>query len=114
MSITHAKRRLGRARKRASGTPPRKRDLHDYFQGYYQRNHEHLLQTSAERSQRRKSIPAPRNGKKWTPAEDATVMRDDLSVTEMAYLIGRSYKAVVGHRAKLANTDAAATLGDAA
>jgi hypothetical protein len=42
----------------------------------------------------------PRAGA-WTPAEDAIVVREDISVTEIAFLLQRSYGAACGRRTVL-------------
>jgi len=66
-----------------------------------ERNREYLQRRDARKRQRRKRIPSPRNGQRWTPAEDAIVMRDDIWLTEACYMIGRSYSSVATRRRKL-------------
>lgn len=50
-------------------------------------------------------IPTPRAWTRWSAAEDATVKRDDVTLTEICYMLGRSYWAVMTRRQKLRNTN---------
>jgi hypothetical protein len=50
------------------------------------RNRTTLQSWNAER----RDIPTPRRHARWTPAEDATVVRDDITLTQMCHLLGRS------------------------
>jgi hypothetical protein len=72
-----------------------------YQYEWRQRNRDYLRQQGRERRLKLKRIPNPRKGIKYTPAEDAVVMRDDLSITEMCYMLGRGYQSVAGRRARL-------------
>lgn len=56
-----------------------------------------------KKRERRKSIPAPRHKSPWTAADDVIILRNDISYIEMAYLLGRTYKAVDKRRQKLRN-----------
>jgi hypothetical protein len=38
---------------------------------------------------------------RWTPEDNVTVMRNDISTIEKAYLLGRSYGAINARRALL-------------
>jgi hypothetical protein len=70
---------------------------------YRKRNPEYVKRRGQKRNRELKdSIPAPRTWKRWTPDEDAVVvMRDDITLIEMAYLLGRSLGGVRGRRARL-------------
>lgn len=48
-----------------------------------------------------RAIPAPCSGMRWTPEDNVTVMRNDISTIEKAYLLGRSYGAINARRALL-------------
>jgi hypothetical protein len=65
---------------------------------YRQRNREYCAKQRARRMQKFEDIPAPRNGEKWSSAENAIVLRDDITIIEMCYMLGRSYMSVSGHR----------------
>jgi len=62
---------------------------------------EYLRRQARKQAQRRKSIPGPRNGLPWTPADDAIVCDGEYSLVEMCYRLGRSYPAVSGRRGTL-------------
>ena len=96
------------------------------WQRYYQENREQIRRTSRDaywrdlevarqrgrehaarnpevkrRAQKKKhAIPVTHDGP-WTPAEDAIVLRDDISIFEMCFMLGRSYGSVQGHRSAL-------------
>lgn len=58
------------------------------------------------RRSREKTIVSPRRYSRWTPAEDAIACRHDLTAVEIAYMLGRSVKAVHhrrGYLTELAN-----------
>jgi hypothetical protein len=61
---------------------------------YRERHREYFNWQVRRHREKMKGIPSPRNGTRWTRAEDAIVMRDDLSLTEMCYMLGRSYDSV--------------------
>lgn len=44
---------------------------------------------------------ASRAGGRWTPAEDAIVMRPDVTITEMCFMLGRSISAVACRQVRL-------------
>lgn len=66
-------------------------------------NREYETRQRRRRRQDLRSIPCPRNGNPWTPAEDSIIMRPDLRMVEMCYMIDRSYEAVMNRRARLQN-----------
>jgi hypothetical protein len=72
---------------------------------HYWANREQILARDRERFRKwrelLKTIPVPRNGELWTPAEESIVMRDDITLIEICYLLGRSYGAVTGRRLEL-------------
>jgi hypothetical protein len=80
----------------------RNRDrIADYHRDYRERNRDYMARRQQRTCLRRKAIPAPRNETRWTPAEDAIATRNDISITEMCYMVGRSYGAVSARRQKL-------------
>jgi hypothetical protein len=87
----------------------RRRDWHDanrehvaeYHRDWYDRNRYSHSVKNARRRAKRARIPGPRNGLPWTLAEDATVLRDDITIVEMCYLTGHSYGSVTGRRRRL-------------
>ena len=63
---------------------------------------ERRCQQDAERYHRRQQrTPVTHNGRRWTAAEESIVVRDDLGLVEMAWMIGRSYAAVASRRVVL-------------
>lgn len=54
-----------------------------------------------DQAARRASIPGPRNREPWTAEDDAVVIRDDISVREMCFLLGRTYNQVETRRRKV-------------
>lgn len=68
---------------------------------YYRANREYLRRLGKKFAAGRASIPGPNNGSRWTPDDDATVSRNDLSLTEICYILGRSYPAVRGRRERI-------------
>lgn len=68
---------------------------------YRERNREYLRQHGAEYRKRMYSdIPRPHNGP-WTATEDAIVSRQDITLIEMCYMLGRSYGSVQSRRGAL-------------
>lgn len=54
-----------------------------------------------ERLQRGSEKHATRTRLRWSPADDATVLRTDLTVSQIARLLGRTYGAVSARRMRL-------------
>jgi hypothetical protein len=75
----------------------------DYGDKYYERNKDHPVYKAKKVAymQALKDIPTPNEYKLWTPEEDAVILRSDIGVVEMCYMLGRSYYAVVGRRKTL-------------
>jgi len=61
-------------------------------------NKEYLRSTRRARDAALSRVPSPNAGRPWSSQEDALVMRDDITLVEMAYLVGRSASAVIQHR----------------
>jgi Homeodomain-like domain len=51
-------------------------------------------------------LPAARRGAEWTGPDLEIAMRDDLSITEIARMLGRSYSTVVRMRSRIRHGDA--------
>jgi hypothetical protein len=68
---------------------------------YGQRNGDYLRKQSKKKNERRKAIPSPRDGQPYTAEDDITIMRDDLRLTEMCSLLGRSYSSIGSRRRRL-------------
>jgi hypothetical protein len=63
---------------------------------YYRRNAEYIKQRSRKWQKRIKvATVGPRTGKRWTAAEDAVILRTDLTNIQKAFILGRTYGAVV-------------------
>ncbi len=77
---------------------------------YHERNSGYIADRRSKYCERLKRIPAPRNGSRWTAAEDSIVLRDEVSIIEQAYMLGRSYRAVAARRFLLDNPEGAAEL----
>jgi hypothetical protein len=74
---------------------------HREYQRRYSQTHE---MTSAEETYKynAKSMPGAYNaGQEWSEMDNETVMRDDLSISEIARRLGRTYLAVTFRRNKL-------------
>lgn len=72
---------------------------------YYQRNREYRSRWARRyRDEKLNKIPKPRQGR-FTEAEDKIILREDLSITEICYMLGRAYQSVAGRRCKLSNPD---------
>lgn len=54
-----------------------------------------------------KQIPCPKAGFGWTPDEDIIVMREDITLKEMCYILNRSYKSISQRRHKLLHNSGA-------
>jgi hypothetical protein len=65
------------------------------------RNRSYVARRKRANYIRRQTILGPRNGQPWTAAEDAIVLRNDISKVEMCYILGRSHGAVTGRRGRL-------------
>ena len=59
-------------------------------------------QLARAKARRKEGLPVTRYGEPWTRGEDAVVSRDDITLTEMCYMTGRSYEAVSMRRRLLA------------
>lgn len=68
---------------------------------WYERNRDYIARRGKVDRERRRQIPAPRAGEQWSAAEYAIIAREDITLTEMCYMLGRSYAAVAIQRAKL-------------
>lgn len=67
----------------------------------YYRNHPEIIGVAAARLRALNNETlqtAKRAGREWTGAEMELIMRDDLTVKDMAVMLGRSYWAVVNRR----------------
>lgn len=74
----------------------------------YQRDKPYEQKQRQRRDAKRDAaIPVTRRYKPWTPIEDLTILRGDISLTEMAFLLGRSYAAVQVRRSNLRRQRAA-------
>lgn len=71
------------------------------------RTREYISARDARYVARLKQIPGPRNGTRWTPAEDSILNREDLTVVEQCFMLGRSYSAVLKRRQLLGNPEGA-------
>src|ERR1700733_5686281 len=60
--------------------PEFRRRQNEHNHVYRQRNRGYCLKQQRRRRQKFAGIPAPRSGERWTPAEDAIVLRDDITV----------------------------------
>jgi hypothetical protein len=70
-----------------------------YSHEWHEGNCEYERRQGRRRRQRlAQTIPAPRSGEPWIPADDVIVMRDDIYLVEICYLLGRSYCAVKSRR----------------
>lgn len=94
--------------------------ISEYGRDYYERNRKHLLDLERERRGHLKDylkrraavnyqrlveeIPAPRGGEPWSATEDSIALRDDVSLIEICYMLGRSYGAVRSRRVRLRDT----------
>ena len=84
-----------RAQQRRARNPLKARES---IRDWRERNLDYARRQGRKNYQRLRDIPAPNSGKSWTPAEDATVLRDDITLIEMAYMLGRSVGAVHARR----------------
>jgi hypothetical protein len=92
------RKRGGRPRRiRPDGQEGRRIRDHEY----HERNRAYRLRRSHRYYANRAEIPTPRGGRPWTAADDAVVLDDELFLTEMCYLLGRSYSAVNNRRVLL-------------
>jgi hypothetical protein len=48
------------------------------------------------------TLPTPRGNTKWTDADDAMVVRDDIKIADLCRLLGRSWQSVTRRRRHLA------------
>lgn len=65
---------------------------------YRARNRKYLIDNQRQYDAKKREIPCPNNRSRWTPGELKVVARDDITITEMCYMLGRSYKAVTVRR----------------
>jgi hypothetical protein len=72
----------------------------NYWQ-YRQRNRDYLAGQQRKWRRKMQGIPAPRSGIRWTPEDDAVVTRDDITLVEMCFILGRSYDSVSARRCRL-------------
>lgn len=92
------KREEGRRRRE---NPESAAQLYEYQAQWCERNRDYVRRQAVKQRQRYDEIPGPRDGSQWTPAETAIAMRDDLTLTEMCYMLGRSYNSVSNHRCQM-------------
>jgi hypothetical protein len=67
---------------------------------YREKHREYLSRQDRKKYQKRAAIPGD-NNRPWTDIDDATVLREDITIVEMVYLTGRTYPAVMGRRGRL-------------
>lgn len=67
---------------------------------YRKRTRDYQKGQDRKKYQKRAAIGGD-NNKPWTDVDDATVLRDDITVVEVVYLTGRTYGAVAGRRGRL-------------
>lgn len=98
-------------RRRAPKAPgPARRDpaareaqVQQYRCEYLERNRDYISRRAKAYRNHLAQIPDRRGGVDFTPAEDIIVMREDCTVKEICYILGRSYHAVTNRRHKLRN-----------
>jgi hypothetical protein len=89
------------SRRKYQQRPEVRERQYDWQWEFRERNRAYFQRQQRQQALRRKEIPSPRNGLPYTAAEDAIVMRDDISIKEICYLLGRSYSSVVVRRSLL-------------
>ncbi|AER47604.1 endonuclease [Mycobacterium phage DS6A] len=72
-----------------------------------QRNAAHVAAIKAKRRKALATLPAPRRGDPWAPAEDAIASRADLTTIDAAAMLGRSVEGVKARRRQLRRAVAA-------
>lgn len=95
-------RQLSRERQQRRETGRERR--YDNQLRWRERNLDYVRRQARKAKEKRKEIPGPRNGEPWTPAENAIALRDDLTITEMCYMLERGYIAVCAHRSWMNNS----------
>jgi hypothetical protein len=70
----------------------------EYSREWYRANSEYVRETNSRYQQSRKAIAAARSYNRWTPAEDAIVMRNDITVMEISHMLQRSFASVNSRR----------------
>lgn len=99
----HLKRKRDEAARR--GQESKERGLAQHRE-YHNRNRECRNATERRRKNKMQTrIPSPRNGSRWTAAEDAIILRDDLSLIARCFMLGRSYAAVQARRYAITNPE---------
>lgn len=75
------------------------------WRSYYEANRDRERVRSKRKRARRASmkIPKTRHGMPWSASEDVVVMDLSLTITESAYILGRSYESVSKRRAVIRN-----------
>ena len=68
---------------------------------YRQGNRQAVAQRERKRADVLKTLPAPKNYQRWTPEEDAEVLRMDLTLVRIAAKLGRSFRSVKARRSML-------------
>lgn len=93
----HSERMLEADRRRGANNRDRRESRRAW-----RSNNADAVKTYGDNDKRRRStIPNPRCGDRWSDAEDAIVLRADISITEKAYMLGRAYASVVVRRCNL-------------
>lgn len=85
------------ARARAKQTDEQRAARTQASQEWHERNPRARAQSSKRKRARDARLPVRRRGP-WTPEDRATIMRDDMSMVEIAAMIGRSVVAVTSMR----------------
>lgn len=73
----------------------------EYRQKYYEENRERYIESTRKFSQAKKAetgASATNKGKPWTDEERALLLREDISITEMSKMLGRTYASVAMQR----------------
>lgn len=74
----------------------------EYYAGYYTRQRGYVNDRNRRGYARRQGVGPSAVRRRWMSAEDSIVLRDDLMVLEMAFMLGRTYAAVQSRRRTLA------------
>jgi len=73
---------------------------------YYRRNVGQFRRDSKKQSDKFNRAVGNPSRRSWTPGEDSTVLREDISILEIAYILGRNRGSIMYRRAALRNARA--------
>ena len=65
---------------------------------YYEANHDYVTATARRHRSHMSELNKDAKARAWSMAETELVMRTDLSLIEIASLLGRTYRSVIGRR----------------